>query len=195
MSTTDEWPGRWSGLTVACIASGPSLTPADCDLIRAAGLRTIVTNTTFRLCPWADVLFAFDTRWWQQYRAEVESFAGLRFGYARGCTSYGARAALDGLPWFRHFHNSGASSISIAIAAGAARIILLGFDCQTGPKGQTHWHGDHPKSLGNARSISNWPTQFRNVARFSGERGVDVVNCSRTTALQCFPRSTLEAEL
>ena len=58
----------WRGRTVVCIASGPSLTAEDCELVRESGCPVIVTNTTFRLCPWADMLYAFDRPWWNHYK-------------------------------------------------------------------------------------------------------------------------------
>ncbi len=50
----------WRGRTVACFASGPSLTIEDCVSARDAGCPTIVSNTTYRLTPWADALYAHD---------------------------------------------------------------------------------------------------------------------------------------
>lgn len=183
------WINRWHGQTVVCIASGPSLTPEDCEAVR--GLPCIVTNTTFRLCPWADVLFAFDGKWWDHYLEEVRrTFKGALMSHAIAVKP--GVESVRGKPWFQHFHNSGASAISLAITGGASRVILLGYDCQrTG--GKTHWHGDHPKALSNARSIANWPTQFKNVARYAASKSVPVLNASRATALTCFPRVTLEA--
>lgn len=66
---------------------------------------------------------------------------------------------------------------------------MIGYDCQkTG--GKAHWHGDHPKPLGNAGAVDKWPAQFKDMLRYL--RGVSVINCSRETALSCFPRATLE---
>lgn len=91
---------------------------------------------------------------------------------------------------FETHRNSGAALIALAARAGASRIILLGYDCQhTG--GKAHWHGDHPPELGNARSVDKWPAAFRALAR-SLPAGVKVINCSRATALDCFPRAVLE---
>src|SRR5690242_9018703 len=132
----------WTGRAVAAIASGPSLTAEDCERVRAAGLATIVTNTSFRLCPWADVLYAFDFKWWRVYREEVELvFRGRRFSQVTfpppGVES------VKGWPGFRSFGNSGATAVSFAILCGAREIVLLGYDCQlTG--GRSHHHGDHP---------------------------------------------------
>lgn len=188
MSTKDDLVGRFAGRTAVCIASGPSLTPEDCEAVHAVGLPTIVTNTTFRLCPWADVLFGFDGRWWREYRGEIDaSFKGHRLTCS-ALKMVGAES-LHQVPWFRQFANSGASAISLAIAAGARRIVLLGYDCQrTG--GQTHWHGDHPKSLTNAKSLPNWPQIFAKVAKFAKGKA-EIVNCSRATALNCWPRIEL----
>lgn len=189
-----DWVGRWAGRTVVCIASGPSLTVEDCEAVQASGHPTIVTNTTFKRCPWADVLFGFDAKWWKEYSAEVaDTFKGERIT----CSIIGPKLGIKTLhqqPWFQACGNSGTAAISLAVHAHAQRILLLGFDCQkTG--GRTHWHGDHPKTLGNARSISNWPRQFSMVAKFAKGKGVPVINCTRETALTCFPRVDLNASL
>lgn len=195
MSTkADDWRGRWASQTVACLASGPSLTREDCDRVRAAGVRAIVTNTTFRMCPWADVLFGFDVRWWREHLAEV---SGVFEGERLTCSPVGRAIGvptLHGVPWFTTYHNSGAAAISLAVVSGAKRVVLLGYDCQkTG--GKTHWHGDHPKTLGNAVSMPRWPHHFKKVSRYAQASHVEVVNCSRETALTCFPRMTLDAAL
>lgn len=190
-----EWVDRWKGRTVVCIASGPSLTPEDCALVRASALPAIVTNTTFRLCPWAAVLLAFDCKWWREYRREVEkTFDGERIACSPGALSFGVPVISRRDTWFQAFGNSGTAAISLAAVGGASRIVLLGYDCQkTG--GRTHWHGDHPPMLGNARSIRNWPTQFKNVARYASGKGARVINCTRQTALACFDRGALEEAL
>jgi hypothetical protein len=190
-----EWVDRWKGRTVVCIASGPSLTAEDCALVQASALPTIVTNTTFRLCPWAEVLLAFDCKWWREYRGEVEkTFAGQRLACSQGALSFGVPVITRRETWFQAFGNSGTAAISLATIGGATRILLLGYDCQkTG--GRTHWHGDHPPMLGNARSIRNWPTQFKNVARYAAGNGARVINCTRQTALTCFERFSLEEAL
>lgn len=179
---------------MACIASGPSLTPEDCETVRQAGIPTIVTNTTWKLVPWADALFAFDSKWWAMYHAEVVAgFKGAMVTCAPGRRFEGVQS-LHSLSWYRHFNNSGAGAVSLAIVAGAKRVVMLGYDCQkTG--GKTHWHGDHPAALGNARSLDRWPLHFKNVARFAKEKRVEVINASRQTALTHFERSTLEEAL
>jgi hypothetical protein len=189
-------PPNWAGRTVVAIASGPSLLVEDCELVRASGHPVIVTNTTFRRCPWADVLFGFDNRWWKIYEHEVaETFKGRKI-CAAPKAKYGAESAyVNGLPWFGIYRNSGACAVSIAMASGAAKIVLLGFDCKWSRKGRRHWHADHPRQLENADSIVLWERLFAILAKRARRKGVIVLNASRETALTCFPRIELESAL
>lgn len=183
----------WQGRTVVAIASGPSLTPGDCDLVRQSGLPVIVTNTTFRVCPWADVLFGFDLKWWLHYLEEVRSvFPGRLICGSRIASKYGLESAFGYLGPYR---NSGAGAASIAMREGAARVVLLGFDADWGPDGETHHHGDHPSGLRNANSIREWPRQFETLAKDARRRGAEIVNASRRTELTMFPRVSLEDAL
>lgn len=193
----------WKGRTVVCLASGPSLTQADVDLVRRAGHPTVVTNTTFRMAPWADVLFGFDARWWStkdpatgltHAQESARVFAGRRFTKSELGPTYGVET-LHGSSWFRGFGNSGCCAIALAVHAGAARVILLGFDSTFGPKGERHWHGNHPGGLGNCASIARWPAHFKRTAHMAKLAGVVVLNCSRRTALDCFDRVPLEQAL
>jgi len=185
----------WGGLTVACLASGPSLTAEDCDAVRRAGLPTVVTNTTFRLAPWADVLFGFDSAWWRAHREEVSRvFAGRLITVSQIAARYGVES-LYGSPWFRQHGNSGTCAIALAVGAGARRVVLLGYDCGPGPGREMHWHGDHPKGLTNCASMGVWPAQFERVAKYARKAGCEVVNASRRTALKCFETVPLEQAL
>lgn len=75
---------------------------------------------------------------------------------------------------------------------GAKRIILLGYDMQK-TNGQSHWHGDHPKGLGSAGKIAEWPSEFERLKR--NNPTIEIINCSRETALTCFARRPLEEVL
>lgn len=180
----------WSGRTVVCIASGPSLTQEDCDAVR--GLPTIVTNTSFRRAPWADVLFGFDSKWWREHLPEVRKvFKGRLMSGSQIAANLGVESVY-GVPWFRLYANSGACAISLAMAGGASKVVLLGFDCQNGPNGEKHWHPDHPKGLSNCLSMPKWSDVFRRVTRDAETNHVRVVNSTRSTALRWFERQSLE---
>lgn len=182
-----DWPGR----TVVCLASGPSLTAEDVALVKAAGHPVIVTNTTFRLAPWADVVFGMDAAWWRVHGDEVSrACIGRKMSSSHAARAYGAESVWQA-PWLQQAHNSGAATINIAVAAGASKVVLLGFDCQkTG--GKTHHHGDHPSGLGNVASMKTWPKIFAAVAKDAKLRGCIVLNATRETALTCFDRGVLE---
>lgn len=186
-----EWNKLWDGREVAVLCSGPSLCEEDVALV--AHLPRIVTNTTFRLAPDADFLFGFDTAWWAAHAAEVNtSFRGRRVSYHFGAAKYGAMA-MEREPGFRSYGNSGACAIALAALLGARRILLLGADCAIGAK--THWHGDHPKALSNAKSHAVWPRQFQYAGAFARTLRAEVINCSRETKLTCFPRVPLSEAL
>ena len=175
---------------MVCIASGPSLTAADCELVHAAGHPAVAVNTSFRLALWADVIFAHDQRWWAAYGAEVEkTFKGRKMSvHTKNVES------LYNCGWFPQAANSGACAVYVAIAAKAAKVVLIGYDCQRRGQ-QTHWHGDHPGRMSNGASIRAWPKQFEAVATAAKRAEVRVVNASRETALTCFPLVALEAAL
>ncbi len=181
---------NWRGQTVFCIASGPSLTADDCALVRGTGCPTVVTNTTFRLCDWATVLYGFDRSWWRLYIDEISKvFAGMKVCESLHYVRRDVRSA-KAIPEFQPFGNSGASAISLAIAFGARRLIMLGYDCQK-TDGKTHHHGDHPAGLQNCDSLPNWPERFARLSRYAQRRGAEVINASRVTALECFQRQSL----
>lgn len=128
-----------------------------------------------------------DRQWWATWLARALKFRGMRVAPRSGFR--GLQRVY--LPWYPN--NSGAQAIVWAAHEGAARIVLLGYDCQhTG--GRRHWHGDHPANCaGNAGSVEKWPDSFAEIARKLPE--VEIINCSRETALMCFPRMDLEAAL
>lgn len=116
-------------------------------------------------------------------------FKGLRVRGAGSSQSNLAHRAMFGSGCL----NSGAGALLMAKHYGAELIIMLGYDCQVGEDGQRHWHGSHPKGLGNAGMIAKWPEQFAKVARQL--QPTRVVNASRVTALECFECMSLEEAL
>jgi len=187
---------KWAGATVVCIASGPSLSAEDCDSVRLwrdaspADRKAVVVNTSFRAAPWADALFAMDIPWWHHHIKEIrESFHGEPCSSSPHALRYGVR--IIGSGW-NPYGNSGAGAIRLACCAGATRVLLIGYDCK--PRGaQIHWHADHPKPLGNAGSMMKWAGQFAKLR--DALTGVEIINCSRDTALTAFSRGDLGQEL
>ncbi len=166
----------------------------------------IVVNTSFRLAPWADVLYGCDASWWQHYFPEV----ALTFRGSEMWTVATAARDQFKLKWIYGYdaiglsktpdkihtgYNSGYQSIGLAALWGASKILLLGFDFQR-TNGKTHWHGDHPRAtLGNGGRYPQWVKAMERLAIDARDRGIDIVNCSRKTALRCFRQSSIEIEL
>lgn len=93
--------------------------------------------------------------------------------------------------------NSGYQAIGLAYWLGVRFVTLLGFDFCTGPNGIKHWHGNHPKGLGQGVP-SRYPTWVRAMGQMAEDlkrERVEVINASRRTALRCFPRADLAAAL
>jgi len=90
--------------------------------------------------------------------------------------------------------NSGYQAINLAYLWGASRIILLGYDMQK-TDGKTHWHGDHPKGLHKNPIMLSWIKSFNRLADDLKDKSVEVVNATRTTALEAFRREPLRAAL
>ena len=148
----------------------------------------MVTNTTFQLCLWADAVYAMDLKWWTHYHEEVDrDFKGKKLGWPIVVSKYGVTVMQGKMTGFG---NSGTDAICYAMSQGAKEVLMLGYDCRVTSK--SHWHGDHPKSLSNARSVGQWPEKFKQLAKHAERKGVRVVNVSRQTALRCFERAELE---
>jgi hypothetical protein len=190
-------PLLWHGATVAVLASGPSMSQTAADNVRAAGLHAIVINTTFKLAPWADILYAADAAWWQHTPGAFE-FAGLKVSCeaVQGALTMQRAKEIVGYtddPGCVHsLGHSGAQAIQIAAKAGARRILVLGMDMDG-----SHWHGQHPAPLRNTHSdqFQIWCDRMQTLARALEARGVDVINCSQVSRLTCWPKVPLEEAL
>ena len=152
-----------------------------------------MANTSFRLALWADTLFAMDEAWWKTHIAEVRrDFAGECIGFGTDAVKHGVRPMRRVRGDWSPCGNSGAGAIAVAALSGAARVLMLGYDCQH-TDGKRHWHGDHPPgTAGNAapHTVAKWPAHFRKLK--ASYPGVQIINCSRQTALDVFPRANLE---
>ncbi len=163
------------------------------DRVREGNLPAVVTNSTFRLAPWADVLYAADSDWWRS-NPDAREFRGVKV------------CLQDDLLWpevfslkvtgkdgydqdprcIRHGGNSGYQALHVAVQAGACRVLLCGFDMQGG-----HWHaGPSPA----AALFATWIARLERLAPILKERGVEVFNCSRESALACFPFFDIETD-
>lgn len=194
-------PRLWSGETVVCIATGPSLTAEDCEFVRGKA-RVIAINDAYRLAPWADCLYACDAQWWRWHQG-VPSFAGVKWSLNHSAWGkYRAvypdvrllrntgPAGLEHEPTgLRTGRNSGYQAVNLAYHYGAARIVLLGYDMQPSG-GKSHFFGEHPN--GQRSPYDQFRRAFQSLVKPLQKAGIQVINCTRRTALLAFPTAPLE---
>lgn len=164
----------------------------------------VVVNDCWQKAPWAEVLYACDTRWWAQKRPGDAQFPGLRVTQdALAAARYGAikvaghpDAGLCRTPWEINLGlNSGFQALNLAYHFGVKKMVLLGFDMGPSATGRTHWFGDHPPGLQVPSPYGEFIKRFGPLAQDLKAVGVDVVNCSAKTALTCFRLGSLDEEL
>lgn len=189
-------PRMWEGATVAVLAPGPSL-PADIGSL-ARTVPAIAVNDAFRRAPSAQMLYAADNRWWEVH-ADALKFPGLKVScdekirFEQVLSLEQSTGVFDPDPGrIATGMNGGYQAVHIAMHAGASKILLVGFDM----KG-THFFGLHPEPLRNTApdTFALFRERFDRLAPVAQKMGIDIVNCTPGSALTCFRRSTIEAEL
>jgi hypothetical protein len=188
-------PKLWPGETAVCIASGPSLNAEDVEYVRGKA-KTIVINGSYVLAPWADVLYSADER------IAMRDFRGLKFSLTKRSAQWSGVQVLkqgceDGLSLdptrLCLGMNSGYQAINLAVLLGAVRILLLGYDMNVAKDGTEYWHAQHPHKK--RSPYKSFRRLFPGIVAPLKKAGVDVINCSRETALECFPRMSLREAL
>lgn len=197
-------PRRWPGETVVCLGTGPSLTAEDVDFVRGKA-RVIAVSDAYRLAPWADALYACDVQWWKWHDG-VKGFAGEKWSLdwehkwkARvralfpdvQLLRHTGRTGLETDPsGIREGRNSGYQAINVAVHYGASRIVLLGYDMKLGATG-AHFFGEHPTK--HRGPYAQFVPLFKTLVEPLKALNVEIVNCSRVTRLECFPKADLRA--
>lgn len=196
----------WRGQTVAVVAGGDSA--AELAPRLAGRVRTVVVNLAFRLIPRADMLYAADSGFWLVY-ADARDFGSVKVAADERARFYCKNVEVAEIARRQGRKvdslvrapagtvgygggNSGFQAVNLAAQAGAARILLAGFEF----RGE-HWHGSHPPGLRNpsARQLENWRDKMDAAAADFETWGVDVVNLSRTSALRRYRREEVDGVL
>lgn len=170
-----SWYRDWRGKTAVVVAAGPSASEAPLETIRGL-LPVLAVKESWRLVPWADVLYGCDDKWWI-VRNGVTGFHGLKITSNHRCSSMFPdlhRVRMDG-------NNSGIRAVRLAELYGATRIVLVGFDMH--PRNGIHWHGPHGPELRNADAdkMEIWRKEM-DAAKFTA----DVINTSKSSALKSY---------
>lgn len=129
--------------------------------------------------------------------------------------------SVESFSQFNDRGNSGSNACQVAICLGYTKIILLGVDCnytevipearaynkdgaarlvitETVKSNPNYWFDDYQQT-GDKYNIPNASVfqkpGWENLASKCNENGIDVVNCSEGSKLDCFRKSTIENEI
>ncbi|RJP54178.1 MAG: hypothetical protein C4583_03345 [Anaerolineaceae bacterium] len=159
-------------------------------------MRVLVINTSYRLAPWADALYACDGRWWDWHNG-VQEFAGIKITQDQQASEkYGLRrvvlidgADIDGRlsltpGLIGRGGNGGFQAFNLLLQWGARQIGIVLDYCGK------RWHGAHPNGNHGQRegTLANWRATFDAVAPYAAALGADVINLAHHSALTAFPK-------
>lgn len=195
-----DWFPDWSGETCAIIACGPSAKDYDLNVLKGR-VRCIAINNSWKLVPWADILYGCDGAWWRKYEG-VPEFKGLKITLHNGvATHFNLKLVSEVKSRFDLIidhpgcvgsgGNSGFHSVNLAVQFGCKKIILVGYDMSLDQG--FHWFGKHPSGMNNpgATSLDRWRERLDNVSKQLKGLGITVINTSLKSALRNYKKQSL----
>lgn len=165
----------------------------------------IAVNMSFQLGDWVDCVFFGDHGFWKRKHIELLAFQGLRV------TCRSEELIRDDRVKFLQMNprkkqgitfnppgviswnfNSGGAAINLAVQFGAKRIILLGFDMNLDANNNQHWHKEYTSPLSSVKdSMHQHLKGFPVMAEDIKGTGIEIINCSPNSAIQCFPKANI----
>jgi hypothetical protein len=182
------------GETAFILAGGPSLDLVSLDRLR--GSSTIAVNFSYLKAPWADVIYATDEVFWTHFESKVAE-KSTKVTVAKNAPAEVRRLNNTGLfgleedpSGLRIGWTSTYAAINLAVHFGARRIVLLGTDMRT-VDGRTHWE-NYPFSDSRMKADPDFYQKylmpyFDTLKEPLKVRGIEVLNATPGSALQCFP--------
>jgi hypothetical protein len=170
-------------------------------------------NVSYLIGDWIDMVFFGDSQFYQINRDKLAIFPGLKVSCHPMMTNH---------PWVKYLAtdtkrskgisfnpakvswncNSGAAAISVAVNSGAKKIILVGFDMNTGEDKSRHWHNlyaktETRKNLGkNGRAIpipfARHLEGFPAIARDAASKGIEIINASPTSSITVLKKCSVQ---
>lgn len=197
------------------MGGGPSLKGFDAEILRGKGRVIAINEAGLTMAPWADVHFFPDLRWIGWNIDRLDLFTGrhriTRQSLSTPTSAYDKKmarrvAAAESALNIKYVErdtkkpfswaptkvagsDGGSNALNMAALFGAALVVLLGFDMRPG-----NWHDKHQKQA----LVSSYGRFRENMTRmvpFLEKHGVEVINCTLGSALECFPKKSLEAIL
>lgn len=198
-----DWCPDLSGERVLIVASGPSAETVPLEDAKGKA-RVVAVNDSWRLCPWAEILYACDGAWWKA-KDGVPEFAGLRvtqdqtvgtrFPDVRHikCRRGVSRMLVDDTGEIGDGRTSLFQALNLVVRAGPPRVTgLVGADMRLDYG--LHWHGPHGGGLNNPREkiVWRWRESLDGVADQLAGFGMTVLNLSPISMLKNYRKATLQ---
>ena len=166
-------------------------------------------NVAYLLGDWIDLVFFGDGGFFLQHQEGLSKFNGLKVSchpkanainwvkyvakdkdHPKGISSNPRMVSWNG--------NSGAAAISIAVHAGAKRVILLGFDMKLNASQDQHWHDIYGRGKArDQKKLMKMPFHrhlrgFPEIVKDAKRMGVEIINASPDSAITCFRKVTVK---
>lgn len=192
-----EWWPDWSGQCAVIVASGESTQRAGVESTRDR-VNVLAIKKNVEILPWAEVCYGCDAAWWNLNKG-LPDFKGVKIAHAstlfanykdmkRVHIEDRDEILVDEPLRIGSGGNSGFQAINLAVQFGATSIALVGYDM----KGE-HWYGRNPLPMNNPApsNFKRWLRGFRNAAPGLSKMGIEVVNCSDSSDIDCFQKISL----
>jgi hypothetical protein len=162
-------------------------------------------NVAYLIGNWIDIVFFGDASFFLPHQQRLALFPGMKISCHAGVNKHNwikylpkqneKKFGISTTPKMVCWNgNSGAAAISVAVHAGAKRIILLGFDMSLNNNRQ-HWHDlyhrgnkSDPKKLPFSRHLKGFP----DINKDAGKMGITILNCSPESKIEVFKKVTLK---
>ena len=196
----------WRGECCYLLGGGSSLRAVDLSILRGRRILTINSSLGRAVDAGLDdgVLFFTDSDWFVPRKEVIARWRGLVV-----TTSRSAKAEMPkvrrvqselkpafpalGAPVIRKGRSSGHTAVGLAVALGAARVVLLGYDMRV-VDGRSHHHDDYRAGDRLVYEVSFIPA-FNGWNAAALKVGVQILNASVGSALREFPMADLNEVL
>lgn len=187
-------------------ATGPGLTPAVAELVWAHRRHVVLfgCNDAYRVFHDLNVHYAADGNWWHKHHEHCRTLPSEKWAHADDAINKGLGLNLvavehydNGLSRNPAYVNGGGNSgmqlMGLAYLMGIRRMVLVGYNLQSGPRGEKHFFGNHPPGLVNCSDYSKFVQSFQHIPEFN--KDLTVIQCTPDTALRYFPERDLAETL
>lgn len=197
-------PRIFAGAEVVLVAGGPSL--AGFDWGRLAGRNVVAINRAYEVLPNARALWWSDHGFYRQHAAQIEAHgaelkcSGFRPGHDRLRYPEWVRtytfSGVDGFDpdpgCIRHGRNGGYAALHLVAHLGPPRrAVLLGYDMRHAG-GRSHWHSGHGRFVPEQTLVDAMLPLFATLTGPLAALGVEVINASPESRIECWPRVTID---